>query len=468
MINGQVSFWMRDTAGSARDPAGAARPERPPLDGDTTVDVCVVGAGYTGLWTAYWLRQALPDASILVVEARHVGYGASGRNGGWLSGKMIGLPRHLAEGPRGRQGVVELRRAAVDSFDEILGIMADHDIDVDAVHGGYLTIGRTPSELARLRAAVDAERAWGMTEEDVRLLSAAETAGRISIDGVLGALYSPHNVRLHPGKLVTGLASVVEAAGIRIAERTPALDLRPGRVRTPHGTVTARHILRATEGYTARLPGRRRDMLPMNSSMVVTEPLSEADWKAIGWAGCEALSGAQHTYFYAQRTADGRIALGGRGLPYRFGSRLDRDGRLDRWTIGQLSGVLHGLWPDLRFRLAHAWCGSLGVPRDWSPSVVWDPATGLGHAGGYVGQGVTAAYLAGRTLADLVAGKDTRYTGLPWAGRRSPRWEPEPLRWLGSYAMYGLYRIADLSEATTRHERTSAFARLADTVSGRH
>ncbi|MGW3570854.1 NAD(P)/FAD-dependent oxidoreductase [Streptomyces sp. NPDC000941] len=461
MINGQISFWMQDTA-------TPARPERPPLDGDTTVDVCVVGAGYTGLWTAYWLRQALPDASILVVEARHAGYGASGRNGGWLSGKMIGLTRHMAEGPGGRQAVLELRRAAVAALDEILDIMSDHDADVDAAHGGYLTIGRTPSELARLRATVAAERDWGMTEDDVRLLSAAETADRISISGALGALYSPHNVRLHPGKLVTGLASAVEAAGVRIAERTPALDIRPGQVRTAHGTVTARHILRATEGYTAQLPGRRRDMLPMNSSMVITEPLSEADWKTIGWSGGEALSGAQHTYFYAQRTADNRIALGGRGLPYRFGSRLDRDGRLDSWTIGQLHGVMRGLWPDVPFELAHAWCGSLGVPRDWSPSVVWDQATGLGHAGGYVGQGVTASYLAGRTLADLVAGKNTRYTRLPWSGRTSPRWEPEPLRWLGSYAMYGLYRIADLSEGSTRHERTSTFARLADAITGRH
>lgn len=460
MLNGNTSFWMHD--------AGLDAPTRPALTGDTDVDVCIVGAGLTGLWTAYWVRQALPDASVLVVEANRVGFGASGRNGGWLSGKMVGLRRHLADGPAGRDGVIDLQRACFEAIDEVLAVMAAHQVDVDAVHSGYLQIARTPSELARVKAAIATDREWGLSASDVDLLSAEQFQERIHVPGVLGALFSPHSARLNPAKLVNGLASIVEDAGVRIVEQTTATELTAGSVTTAQGTVRARTVLRATEGYTSRLAGHRRDILPMNSSMIVTEPLSEAEWAQIGWSGCEGLSGAQHTYFYSQRTADGRIAIGGRGLPYRFGSRLDQNGELDRVTLKQLEHLLIGLFPGAKPTIAHAWCGVLGVPRDWSPSVTYDPATGLGHAGGYAGQGVTAAYLAGRTLADLVAERQTRYTALPWTNRSVRSWEPEPARWLGAYAMYGLYRAADKLEAARGRDRTSPLARFADTVTGRH
>jgi glycine/D-amino acid oxidase-like deaminating enzyme len=390
------------------------------------VDVCIVGAGLTGLWAAYWLRQSLPDASVLVVEANRVGFGASGRNGGWLSGKMVGLRRHLANGPAGRNGVVDFQRAIFEAIGEVLGVMADHKIDVDAVRGGYLQIARTPAELGRVKAAIATDHQWGLTVSDVDFLSAEQFQERIHVPGVLGASFSPHSARFNPAKLVSGLARIVEKAGVRIVEQTTATELAPGLVRTTQGRVRARIVLRATEGYTPRLPGHRRDVLPMNSSMIVTEPLSEADWAQIGWTACEGLSGAQHTYFYSQRTADGRIAIGGRGLPYRFGSRVDQDGQLDRVTLSQLERLVAGLFPSAKLTTAHAWCGVLGVPRDWSPSVTYDQATGCGHAGGYAGQGVTAAYLAGRTLADLVAERQTRYTALPWTNRSVRTWEPEP------------------------------------------
>ncbi|RII09339.1 Gamma-glutamylputrescine oxidoreductase [Streptomyces sp. YIM 130001] len=458
MINGETSHWMRQSA----------RRERPALDGDTVADVCVIGAGYTGLWTAYWLTRALPDASVVVVEAEHVGYGASGRNGGWLSGKMIGLPRQLAKGPGGRRAVADLRRAASEAIDEVIGLMARHGVDIDAVHSGYLQIARTPSELARMRASVEADHALGLSEKDVRLLSAEETYERIHVEGVLGAAQSPHCARIDPAKLVLGLADVAERAGVRIVERSPATAVSPGRVVTPNGTVRARHVLRATEGYTPTLPRLKRAVLPMNSSMIVTEPLHERSWDAIGWDACETLSGAQHTYFYAQRTADGRIAIGGRGLPYRFGSRIDDNGRLDSLTIHHLHSVLTDLWPGVDLPIAHAWCGVLAVPRDWTPSVTYNSTTRMGQAGGYAGQGVTAAYLAGHSLADLVAGRDTHYTRLPWTQRRARTWEPEPLRWLGSYATYALYRSADAVEHRTEGDRTSPLAHFADTLSGRH
>ncbi len=181
---------------------------------------------------------------------------------------------------------------------------------------------------------------------------------------------------------------------------------------------------------------------------VVTEPIGAERWREIGWQGCETVGDAAHGFCYAQRTVDDRIAIGGRSVPYRFGSRTDVDGRVPHRTITALTATLHGLLPQVAdVPVAHGWCGVLAVPRDWNAGVAFHPATGLGWAGGYVGHGVTAANLAGRTLADLVLRRDTTLTGLPWVGHRSRDWEPEPWRWLG---VRGMYAATDWPTGTRR------------------
>jgi glycine/D-amino acid oxidase-like deaminating enzyme len=226
-------------------------------------------------------------------------------------------------------------------------------------------------------------------------------------------------------------------------------------------------VLRATEGFTAALPGMRRRWLPMNSSMIVTEPIPQGIWETIGWRGRETLGDTAHGFFYAQRTVDDRIAIGGRSVPYRFGSRTDVDGKVPERTITHLTAVLRSALPQTRhIPVAHAWCGVLAVPRDWEASVSFDTATGLGAAGGYVGHGVTATNLAGRTLTDLVLGRQTELTTLPWVGHHSRDWEPEPLRWLGVRGMYLAYKAADWHES--RGPRTtSPIAVVADKIAGR-
>jgi len=205
----------------------------------------------------------------------------------------------------------------------------------------------------------------------------------------------------------------------------------------------------------------------MNSSMIVTEPLPPDVWDEIGWNGAEVVGDNANAYSYAQRTADGRIAIGGRGVPYRYGSRTDVDGVTQRWTIESLTAILHSQFPStIGIPLAHAWCGVLGVPRDWCASVSLDRASGLGWAGGYVGSGLTTSYLAGRTLADLVLDRDTDRVTLPWVNRRVRRWEPEPLRWLGVRGMYLLSREADRGESAGLR-RPSRITRLANALTGR-
>ena len=437
---------------------------RPALPGDRDADVCIVGAGYTGLWTAYYLKQLDPALRITVLEARFAGFGASGRNGGWLSGLPPGN-REVLAAEHGRDAVLAWQRALNDAVDEVIAVAAREGIDADIVKGGNLEVARTPAQARRLRAEVDEEHRWGVA--DMRLLTAAEATARIAVDRTVLGAFTPHCARVQPAKLVRGLADAVQRLGVVIYEQTPVTAIEPGRARSAHGVVRAPVVLRATEGFTARMAGLRRRWLPMNSAMIATEPLPDRTWEAIGWAGCETLGDLAHGFFYAQRTADGRIALGGRAVPYRYASRTDRDGALGQATVEYLTGVLTAALPQTRgVPIARGWCGVLAVPRDWTATVCFDPASGLGEAGGYVGHGVTAANLAGRTLADLVLKRSTALTALPWVGHRSRSWEPEPLRWLGVRGLYTAYKLADRHEAGGR-ATTSPIAALADRITGR-
>ncbi|MCW2513096.1 MAG: FAD-dependent oxidoreductase [Mycobacterium sp.] len=434
------------------------------LPGDRDADVCIVGAGYTGLWTAYYLKRADPSLRITILEARFAGFGASGRNGGWLSGLVPGDRNAMAQ-KHGRDGVLAWQRALNESVDEVADVAAREGIEAGIVKGGTLEIARNPAQAKRLAAALAEERAWGV--DGLTELTTAEAAQRIRFDGVVAAYHTPHCARIQPAALARGLADVVERLGVQIYEQTPVTEIAAGRATTPRGTVKAPIVLRATEGFTAALPGLKRRWLPMNSSMIATEPIGADLWESIGWDGRETVGDTAHGFFYAQRTVDDRIAIGGRSVPYRYASRTDVDGRVPPRTIRHLSEVLHDVLPQVRnVPIAHGWCGVLAVPRDWSAGVDLDRATGLGWAGGYVGHGVTATNLAARTLADLVLNEKTPRTELPWVGHVSKNWEPEPLRWLGVRSLYVAYKVADRHESGGR-ATTSPIASVADVITGR-
>ena len=486
MRNGEISYWWRAYGGYP--------PRRPSLPGPAEADVCIVGGGYTGLWTAYYLAGLDPALRIVVLEAAFAGYGASGRNGGWVTAELPGSRASYSRGPRGAAGVRALEAELRSTVDEVGRVCAAESIAADYVRGGRLTVATTPSQLARLRTGLAQHRKWGDEEDVVAFLSREQTRERINVAGALGGLYAPASARVQPAALAAGLAAAAQRRGVVIYEATPvtailpagpgcadaggardargAAGARAGAVaRTVFGDVRAKSVLRCTEGFTAALPGARRALLPMNSSMVVTEPLPAAAWQEIGWDGFETLSDQAHAYMYAQRTADGRIALGGRGVPYRFGSATDHLGATDPGTASALGEVLRRMFPAAASaRLEHAWCGVLGVPRDWCASVSYDAASGLGWAGGYTGHGVAASNLAGRTLADLVLGVPSELTSLPWVGHRSRSWEPEPARWVGVHGLYALYRLADRLESAAdsppRVAAGEALARVGDLISG--
>jgi glycine/D-amino acid oxidase-like deaminating enzyme len=449
------SLWSATSLAEAR---------RPRLPGDRQADVVIVGAGFTGLWTAYYLIRSDPALRIVVLEAEQAGFGASGRNGGWCSALFPASAAKLARLPgSGREAAIALHRAMCDSVDEVGRVAVAEDIDCDYAKGGTVVLARTPVQLARARAEVATARSWG--DDDLRLLDADETAGLVRATDVLGSTYTPWCAAIHPLKLARGLAGVVTGLGVTLHEDTPVIAIEPGLALTPYGTVVGDVVLRATEGYTPALPGARRAVAPVYSLMVATEPLDQATWDRIGLAGRPTFSDHRHLIIYGQRTADGRIAFGGRGAPYHFRSRVrpsyDAEPRVFELLHSTLRELFDGLG-DVGF--SHAWGGPLGITRDWCASVGLDRGTGLGWAGGYVGDGVSTTNLAGRTLADLVLRRDTDLVRLPWVGHRSRRWEPEPLRWLGINAGLRALALADTEERLTGRE--SRIARLMAPLTG--
>jgi len=421
----------------------------PALSGDTEADVAIVGAGFTGLWTAYYLARADPGLRIVMCEREIAGFGASGRNGGWCSALF---PASLSKLERmaGRDGAIALQRAMHGAVDEVGAVADAEGIDCHYAKGGTVQLARSPSQLAHARAEIAEAREFGFGEADLRLLTAPEARELAAATEVLGGTYTPHCAAIHPARLARGLAGAVRRAGVQLYERTPVLAIEPRRVTTPAGTVSARYVVRATEGYTPQLPGLERAIAPVYSLMIATAPLPPAVWDQIGLAGRPTFGDFRHLIIYGQRTADGRLAFGGRGAPYHFGSAIRPAFDQVPRVFEALRQTLGELFPAARdAEITHHWGGPLGVSRDWCASAGLDPETGLAWAGGYVGDGVSTTNLAGRTLADLITGTDSELVRLPWVGHRSPPWEPEPLRWLGVNAGLQVMNVADREEERT-------------------
>jgi glycine/D-amino acid oxidase-like deaminating enzyme len=454
---GEVSFWYGDI--------GLPFP-RAPLGGDTTADVAIIGAGYTGLWAAYYLKKADPALDVLVIEKEFAGFGASGRNGGWLTGGFAWNHRHYLE-TSSEHGVRAMVEAMNGTVDEVIRVAEAEGIEADILRTDELMVATKPAQLGRMREEVAHRRHWG-EESRVFEMTAGDLAERVRIPGALGAMVVTNVARVQPAKLVRGLAAAVERLGVRIVEGTAVTAYDKGVVTSDRGMVRAPVILRCTEGFTAGLPGREREWLPLNSAQIATEPLGAGVWEQIGWQGHEILGDFANAYCYCQRTREGRITVGARGVPYRWGSNLDTNGAPDPETIRRLTAILHRHFPAAAgVKIDHAWCGVLGVPRDWCATVGLDPATGLGWAGGYVGVGVSTSNLAGRTLCDLVLGRETDLVHLPWVNRKVRDWEPEPFRWLGVTGMYALLNAADRREDRPG-AGASRLAGLGNWLTGRH
>lgn len=441
--HGAQSYWLES--------AGSLAP-RAPLRKSTRADVAILGAGLTGLWTAYELLRREPSMRVVVLEREIAGFGASGRNGGWCSSELNATMRLMRE-RFGAERAVAVQREMYDTVDEVGRVCAAEGIDADYHKGGMLLVARGPQQVPALDRAEADHREVGLEDHYTRL-DADQLARRVTVAGAVQALFSPHCAVIHPGRLVRGLARAVEKRGGVIHEQTDVsgYDTERGgpRLRTAHGDVLADTIVLAGEAYLTQLRRLRRRLLPVYSLIVMTEPLPQSAWEEIGWTGRECMASMRLTVDYLSRTSDGRILFGGRGAPYNYASGINSATEHHRHTHDALRRMLAEWFPAAaRAQVTHAWGGVLGVPRDVIPSFTYDRARGVAMAAGYAGHGVATTNLAGRTLADLITGQDTERTHLPLVNHHSPAWEPEPLRWLGVRAVQvGLARVDARAERT--------------------
>jgi glycine/D-amino acid oxidase-like deaminating enzyme len=453
------------------------RPQVAPVDLPHEADVVIVGGGYTGLWTAFSLVTNDPATRVVVIERHQVGFGASGRNGGWCSALFpLGLDDLARQ--HGRDAAVALQRAMFDAVESVGRFAANVDTasgggDGLFHPGGTLTLARSDRQLASIRREASSARRFGIGEDDIRLLDAAEANAMCAATGVRGGIFSPHCAAVHPLRLVSAMAAACRDHGVTIVEGTdvtditPATATTPARVHTSRGDVTAEVVVLATEAFTTQLPGHRRDCLPLYSMMIGSEPIPDERWAEIGLDDRPTFADARHAVIYGQRTADGRLAFGGRGAPYHFGSTIDPVHDTDEEVRRRLVATVADLFPSLAdVQFPFHWGGPLAVPRDWHPHVRFDRATGIASAGGYVGDGVATANLAGRALADLILGRDTELTRLPIVGHRLRRWEPEPLRWAGIRLVALAARRADDADAAGRPRAAAVWDRVYTTFRG--
>ncbi len=440
-----VSYWL-ESCGDDLTP-------RPPLDGSTAVDVAILGAGFTGLWTAYYLLARDPSLRIVIVERDIAGFGASGRNGAWCTFGFGAGPDLL----RQRYGVDAARavhNAMVDTVDEVGRAAAAEGIDAHYEKDGELSLAVGKHQLPALDAVQRSYDRIGLPEVPRRLDRAA-AADRLAVAGVEGGIWFPATAAIHPGRLVRGLARAVERRGARIVEQTAVTSVRTGAhpaLETARGTVGAPVVVLAGESYLAQLPGYRREVLPVYSLIVLTEPLRDEQLAAINWTHRAVVHSQALTVDYLSRTVDGRILFGGRGAPYHFGSSIRPDFDRHAATHERLRASIVEWFPSLAgARTTHAWGGTVGVPRDWIPTMSYDRASGVATSHGYTGEGVAATNLGGRVLADLITGTESVLTGLPMVGHRSRQWEPEPLRFLAARSLqYASLRLDARAARTGR------------------
>jgi glycine/D-amino acid oxidase-like deaminating enzyme len=438
-----VSYWL-ESAGDDLTP-------RPPLPESIDVDVAILGAGFSGLWTAYYLKELDPSLEIAIIEREIAGFGASGRNGAWCTSEFPTGPGALAHtyGDDTARAVVTAMRETVT---EIKRVTKAEGIACDWADGGQLLIARGPHQrpaiddeyqtLSRLRLA-----------DGLELLDADQARARVNVTELTGGLFSPYTAVIHPGKLVRGLARAVEGRGVRIYEQTAVTRVHPGRyptLETDRGNVRAKAIVLCGEAYLSQVPGYGRAVMPVYSLITLTEPLSEADWAEIGWRNRECVASCRYTVDYLSRTADGRILFGGRGAPYRFGSKITPEMDKHAGTHQLLQDNVRAWFPRLKdVRFTHTWGGPLGWSRDFMPTVSFDKRQGLGMAHGYTGNGVATTNLAGRTLAAMITGQQSDLLHLPHANHTTRPWEPEPFRYLGvRFVQQSFMRIDRQAEAT--------------------
>jgi glycine/D-amino acid oxidase-like deaminating enzyme len=411
---------------------------------DNSYDVAIIGGGFSGLWSAFHLKKLDPKLSIAIFEAQRCGYGASGRNGGWASSDYPVYRPTLEKryGVEVTERLIDSLTSAIDELSEIARSIAPQ---AQFVKSGTLMFARNQAQERRLKENEDELHEWK---------SAAEVNELIRISQSRGGLFNSQSATVNPMGLVGGLVQFLTSQGVRIFEGVFATRIKGG-VLANSVIVSSPVVIQATEVFSE--PGR--NFIPLYSLMVATEPLSEEIWRTVGNDSRFTFAEGSHLINYAQRTADNRIAIGGRGATYPFGSKLKSAKENTTHVHAHLRELVQQWFPVLKgVRFTHSWGGAVAITRDWEPYVQFDPESGFGRLGGYAGDGVTMSYVAAKIIANLIKNTSNPITQLHFVNRELRSWEPEPLRYFAVNSLVKLSGLADTEEKIT--SRPSMVSRI--------
>ena len=426
---------------------------RKSINKNESFDVAIIGAGFSGLWSAFHLKQFQPNLKIAVFEKEYVGFGASGRNGGWASAEYPTSSNRLIK-ENGLESYKNLRTAITKSIDEIGQIAKSNNWQIDYAKGGALVFARGNAQLSRISKDIDDEH---------QLLNKSQTTELLNIPSALGSVFTPHCAALNPFKLVRTLADHLEKNGVIIYEQSNVSEIKDKQVAVNGFKVDCIFSIRATEAFTPRRwMGNRQ--IPIYSLMVATEPLSSEVIKQIRNAQRATFQEACHLITYAQITADNRLAIGGRGVRYKLFSRLSERSEIDNRMHSALERRARSWFPQISdAKFEYRWGGAVALTRRWQAYLNFDQAASRAEIGGYVGDGVTLSYLVAKTLAEKMSKLKT--ANLPFVDQRIGKWEPEPIRYLAVNAGFKATVIADYEEKITK--KPSLLAAIIDPLINR-
>ena len=423
------SWWFADVLKQDRDVSTS-------LTGECTVDVAIVGGGYTGLWTALALRARRPSLSVVLIEAGLCGSGASGKNGGKVHGywaSLQGMSKSI-----GDDGALAVARAGTVAQDAIRAFATAPGRDVWWREAGNIRVSAAPAQDAKIAGYVDTALRLGVPDT-ARAMTQAEVAARCKSPVFRGGVFLEEGANVHPARLARALRAAAIEAGVTLFENTPMTGLdraAPNRVRTPHGQIIARDVVLATTCDLAAEPRIKPHVTVFSSFALMTEPAPDK-LAEMGWIHEEGISDMRMFVHYFRKTVDGRVLMGSGSGPISYdGDTTAKRLREDGASALRAERGLRRLLPAFAdVPVAKAWGGPIDISADRLPFFKTIPGTRIHYGCGYSGHGVNPTYIGGQCLASLVLDENDSWSNLPLCARDVPSLPPEPFRYYGGRAV---------------------------------
>ncbi len=428
----EKSFWLASTEYK----------ENEPFKGNVRADVAIVGGGFTGLTTAYFLKKYEPGMNVVLLENEVIGFGASGRNAGF-SMTLFGFTLSITALRFGKAKALEAHRYMEKAVDLVQQLVKEHNIDCDYEHPGFLRVATTPKFERRIKHEIELAHSLGIS--GIEWLDREKTLEQVNSPLYLGAWWEPRCGILNPAKQARGLKKIIEERDVKIYERSPVIEIkRDGKftLKTPQGSVEADKIVLATNAYSHLIPDMKRKQVPVFTHIVLTEPLKEEHFREINWRNRQGIEDARNLVHYYRLTKDNRLLMGGRDVSIAFGKNMDKD--LNEEIFRQLEDDIVKTFPPLNgIKITHRWGGPVSVSIDMAPAIGFLGNNRAVYSIGCVGHGVSLSHMNGWTIADLILEKKTERTDVFFVNRKVIPFPPEPFRLIVSKALKGYLRLED-------------------------